>query len=119
MGWMLFLSLLILIAMGMPIAVAIGLSSFFVLATHNINLVLIPQRMFVGADSFPLVAVPFFILAGDLLAKGNVSKRLVDFADACVGFIRGAYRWWQYWGLCFLRRFQALALRRQRPSGRR
>ncbi len=89
MGWMLFLSLLILIAMGMPIAVAIGLSSFFVLATHNINLVLIPQRMFVGADSFPLVAVPFFILAGDLLAKGNVSKRLVDFADACVGFIRG------------------------------
>ena len=89
MGWILFISLLVLIFMGMPIAVAIGLSSFFVLVTHNINLVLIPQRMFVGADSFPLIAVPFFILAGDLLAKGNVSKRLVDFADACVGFIRG------------------------------
>ena len=89
MGWILFLSLLVLILMGMPIALAIGLSSLFVLVTHHINLVLIPQRMFVGADSFPLIAVPFFILAGDLLAKGNVSKRLVDFADACVGFIRG------------------------------
>jgi len=51
--------------------------------------VLLPQRMFVGTDSFPMIAIPFFILAGDLLAKGNVSKRLVDFADACVGWIRG------------------------------
>jgi C4-dicarboxylate transporter DctM subunit len=89
MGWILFLSLFALILTGMPIALAIGFSSMIVLALNDLNLVLLPQRMFVGTDSFPMIAIPFFILAGDLLAKGNVSKRLVDFADACVGWIRG------------------------------
>lgn len=89
MTWVLFLSLFAFMALGIPIAIAIGLSSALVLFVSHLNFILIPQRMFVGVDSFPLVAVPFFILAGDLLAKGNVSKRLVNFADACVGFIRG------------------------------
>jgi len=89
MGWLLFLSLFVLILTGMPIAVAIGFSSLTVLYLNDLNLVLLPQRMFVGTDSFPMIAIPFFILAGDLLAKGNVSKRLVDFADSCVGWIRG------------------------------
>lgn len=89
MGWLLFISLFVLILTGMPIALAIGLSSLAVLGLNDLNLVLVPQRMFVGADSFPMIAIPFFILAGDLLAKGNVSKRLVDFADACIGWIRG------------------------------
>ena len=89
MGWILFLSLFALILTGMPIALAIGFSSLIVLSLNDLNLVLLPQRMFVGTDSFPMIAIPFFILAGDLLAKGNVSKRLVDFADACVGWIRG------------------------------
>lgn len=89
MGWFLFISLLILLISGMPIALAIGISAMAVLYFNDLNLVLIPQRMFVGTDSFSLIAIPFFILAGDLLAKGNVSKRLVDFADSCVGWIRG------------------------------
>lgn len=89
MGWILFLSLFALILTGMPIALAIGFSSFIILSMNDLNLVLLPQRMFVGTDSFPMIAIPFFILAGDLLAKGNVSKRLVDFADACIGWIRG------------------------------
>jgi len=45
--------------------------------------------MFAGADSFPLIAVPFFILAGDILAKGKVSEKLVEFADSLLGFIKG------------------------------
>ena len=89
MGWILFLTLLILLVSGMPIALAIGISALAILYFNDLNLVLIPQRMFVGTDSFPLIAIPFFILAGDLLAKGNVSKRLVDFAESCVGWIRG------------------------------
>ncbi|MFV0436407.1 MAG: TRAP transporter large permease [Desulfopila sp.] len=89
MGWILFLSLFALILTGMPIALAIGFASLVVLYLGDLNLVLLPQRMFVGTDSFPMIAIPFFILAGDLLAKGNVSKRLVDFADCCVGWIRG------------------------------
>ncbi len=89
MGWFLFLGLIALIFTGMPIALAIGISALAILFYNDLNLILIPQRMFVGADSFPLIAIPFFILAGDLLAKGNVSKRLVDFAESCVGWIRG------------------------------
>lgn len=89
MGWILFLTLLVLLVSGMPIALAIGISALAILYFNDLNLVLIPQRMFVGTDSFPLIAIPFFILAGDLLAKGNVSKRLVDFAESFVGWIRG------------------------------
>ncbi|MCR4426862.1 MAG: TRAP transporter large permease [Firmicutes bacterium] len=89
MGFLLFGALFALILLGMPVAMSIGLSSVIVLAIQEVPLVLLPQRMFAGTDSFPLVAVPFFILAGDLLAKGNVSKRLVDFADSFLGTIRG------------------------------
>ena len=72
----LFGTFFLLIILGIPIAVAIGISSFIVLRQHNIPLILIAQRMFAGTDSFPLVAVPFFILAGDLMAKGKVSEKL-------------------------------------------
>ncbi|MBC7083054.1 MAG: TRAP transporter large permease [Firmicutes bacterium] len=89
MAWMLFGALFVFLLIGVPIALSIGLASLVVLVTHRVPLVLVAQRLFAGTDSFPLVAVPFFILAGDLLAKGKVSKRLVDFADSVVGFLRG------------------------------
>ncbi len=89
MAWILFGGLFLFLLLGVPIALSIGLSSFLVLITQNISLLVIPQRMFAGTDSFPLVAVPFFILAGDLLAKGQVSRRLVDFADSFLGFVKG------------------------------
>lgn len=86
---LLAISLILFIILGVPVAISIGFSSLLVLITNDIPLVLLPQRMFAGADSFPLVAIPFFILAGNLLAKGNVSKRLVDFADSLLGFVKG------------------------------
>lgn len=89
MAWILFGGLFAFLILGVPIALSIGLSSFLVLITQNISLLIIPQRMFAGTDSFPLVAVPFFILAGDLLAKGQVSRRMVDLADSMLGFVKG------------------------------
>lgn len=86
---LLFGSFAVLLLLGVPIAVAIGLAAYLVLSQNGMPLVLIAQRMFAGADSFPLVAVPFFILAGDLLAKGKVSEKLVEFGDAVLGFVRG------------------------------
>ena len=59
------------------------------LATQGVPLMLIVQRMFAGVDSFALIAVPFFILAGDLMSAGKVSEKLVEFADAVFGFLRG------------------------------
>ena len=86
---LLFGSFFVLLVMGLPIAIAIGLTVLVVLYTFDIPLIVATQRMFAGTDSFPLVAIPFFILAGDLMAKGKVSEKMVQFADALLGFVKG------------------------------
>lgn len=86
----LFFSFLFLLALGVPIAFSVAIAATTVLIVGDIPLTLIAQRMFAATDSFPLVAVPFFILAGDLLARGTISKKLVAFAEAMMGQMRGA-----------------------------
>ena len=86
---LLLVTFVISLLIGIPVAVAIGLTSLAVLMTQDISLVILPQRMFAGCDSFPVVAVPFFILAGDLMARGNISKTLVQFAESLIGFVKG------------------------------
>lgn len=86
---LLFSSFFLLLALGVPIAIAIGLTVLVVLSANDISLLVVPQRMFAGADSFPLVAIPFFILAGDIMAKGKVSEKMVQFADSLLGFVKG------------------------------
>jgi len=86
----LFLTFLSLLALGVPIAFAVAIAGTTVLIVGDIPLILIVQRMFAATDSFPLVAVPYFILAGDLLARGTISKKLVTFAESLLGQMRGA-----------------------------
>ena len=86
----LFIAFFGLLAIGVPIAFSVALAATIVLLVGDIPLILIVQRMFAATDSFPLVAVPFFILAGDLLARGTISKKLVTFAEAMMGQMRGA-----------------------------
>ena len=74
---------------GVPVGFAISLSSISVLMASGVDLLIVVQRMFASVDSFPLIAVPFFIFSGDLLARGAISKRLVEFAEAALGRIRG------------------------------
>jgi C4-dicarboxylate transporter DctM subunit len=86
----LLIVLLISMIMGIPIAWSLGLSSIVaILIDGNIPLGLVTQRLFTGADTFALLAIPFFILAGDIMSKGGLSKRLVDFAGSLVGFLSG------------------------------
>ncbi|ALV27733.1 MULTISPECIES: TRAP transporter large permease [Pannonibacter] len=83
-------SLLIFFFMGVPIAIAIGLASIAgIQFGSNLPLLLVAQRMFVGLDSFPLMAIPLFILAGNLMSAGGISRRLVELAKALVGGIQG------------------------------
>ena len=83
-------SLIIFFLMGVPIAVSIGLSAIVGIETEGrLPLLLIAQRMFVGLDSFPLMAIPLFILAGNLMSASGISLRLVNLAKACVGSIQG------------------------------
>ena len=86
----LFISLIVCFALGMPIAFSLGVSSVATLQFgSDLPLKLAAQRLFAGTDSFPLMAIPFFMLAGGLMETGGISKRLVDFAHSLVGFVYG------------------------------
>lgn len=84
-----FISLLVLLLMRVPIAVSLGLACVLGLVSGGINLEIIIQRMVTTNDSFPLLAIPFFILAGEIMSIGGMSRRLVGFAGALVGHLQG------------------------------
>lgn len=81
---------LVLILFSVPIGFAIIASTLVALALYtNIPLLLVAQNAITGVDSFPLMAIPFFILAGNLMSTGGVARRLLDFANLCFGAITG------------------------------
>ena len=89
MATLLFITFAVLLLLGMPVAFSIALSALTVLLAGGVKPLMVVQRMFTAQDSFSLIAVPFFILAGDLMSKGTVSKVLVEFAESLVGWIKG------------------------------
>jgi C4-dicarboxylate transporter DctM subunit len=89
MGLILSITFIVFLAMNVPIAFSMGLASILgLLLKGSIPLVIVPQKIFTGSDSFPLLAVPFFILAGGLMDTGGISLRLVNLAHALVGHFR-------------------------------
>lgn len=89
MTGLLFILFFAFMLLGVPIALAIGASTLLALNAQGVPLMVVTQQMFQGINSFALVAVPMFILAGDLMAQGKVSEKLVDFADSLFGFLKG------------------------------
>src|SRR5690625_4358133 len=90
MAALLFIVFLLLIVINVPIAIALALSSVLIMAIiGEIPLIMLPQKMFAALDSFPLMAAPFFILAGKLMEIGGISERLVNFANSLVGQLKG------------------------------
>lgn len=84
------LSFLVLLLLGTPIAFALGISGVIGLLIQNPDFLrLVPQRMYAGVDSFPLMAIPFFVLAGELMGSSGILARLVRLAEALVGHVRG------------------------------
>lgn len=86
---LLFVLFFVFILLGVPIALAIGASTLVALNAQGVPLMVVTQQMFQGINSFALVAVPMFILAGDLMAQGKVSEKLVNFAESLFGFLKG------------------------------
>lgn len=81
----------VFLALGMPIAFTIGISaSVFFLQQQTLPFSLVVQRMVTGTQSFPLLAVPFFILAGHIMNAAGITTRLLKFADALMGHIVGS-----------------------------
>ena len=84
------LLLFILLVIGVPIAFSLaisGISAIFVLG--DVPLTYIFQRFYMGSESYSLVALPMFILAGNIMNRGGVSRRLIDFAGSLLGRMRG------------------------------
>lgn len=89
-GLVLFISLLVLLLVSVPIGICLGLATMIVMVFVDgaPPMVLLARSVVTGADSFPLIAVPLFILAGDLMQHGGMSRRLVGFANSLIGHIR-------------------------------
>ncbi|MCL4762329.1 MAG: TRAP transporter large permease subunit, partial [Burkholderiales bacterium] len=78
------------LAIGLPIAFVMGGSGLVALVVGgNLSLLSVPQRLFDGINSFPLMAVPFFILAADLMTASGITTALLRFSQSLVGHIRG------------------------------
>ncbi|MDP5290979.1 TRAP transporter large permease [Oceanimonas sp. CHS3-5] len=80
---------LVLALLGMPLAFSLGLAALGGLAWSGIELSVLPQRMMHAVNSFPLMAIPLFMLAGELMVGGQVMQRTIDFANAFVGRVKG------------------------------
>lgn len=77
------------LALGVPVAVCLGLSSLAYILFAGLPIVVIPQRMYAGMDVFVLLCIPGFILAGNLMNYGGVTERIIRLANALVGWMRG------------------------------
>jgi C4-dicarboxylate transporter DctM subunit len=90
MSFILFAVFVLLIIATVPIAFALGIAAaMWVLLGGLVPLVVLPQRMYAGIDSFPLIAIPFFILAGKIMATGGISDRLIKVSSVLVGRFKG------------------------------
>lgn len=89
MAAILFISFIALIFLGVPVAFSLGLSSLIYLFLADIPLTIIPQKMFAGLNSFVLLCIPGFILAGNLMNAGGITDRIIQFANNLFGHIRG------------------------------
>lgn len=85
----LFSVFLVLLLIGIPIAFCLGLASLSYLLLEGISLTIVPQKMYAGIDSFVLLCIPGFVLAGNLMNVGNITDHIIRFSNALMGHIRG------------------------------
>ena len=80
---------LVFALLGMPLAFALGFASLGALYMADIEFLVLPQRMMHAVDNFPLMAIPLFMLAGELMVEAGIMQRLIDFANSIVGRVHG------------------------------
>lgn len=83
------LSFVVALLAGMPVAIVLGLSSAVYIIAADLPLAVIPQKMFAGMDSFVLLSIPAFVLAGNIMNGGGITDRIIRFSNAIVGHLRG------------------------------
>ena len=85
----LFLSFFVFLILNVPIAICLGLSSVCAILYSGTSLTIVATNMYSGISKFLLLAIPFFVLSGNIMAKAGISKRLIKFVNTCVGHRRG------------------------------
>jgi C4-dicarboxylate transporter DctM subunit len=85
----LFVTFAVLLVIGAPVAIALGAASAVYLVGAGIDLAVVPQFMYAGMDSFVLLCIPGFVLAGNLMNGGGITDQIVRFGNALLGHIRG------------------------------
>ena len=85
----LFLSFFIFLILNVPVAICLGLSSVCAILYSGTSLTIVATNMYSGISKFLLLAIPFFVLSGNIMAKAGISKRLIKFVNTCVGHKRG------------------------------
>ena len=91
MIWMMGLAFLVLCLVGMPIALSLGVSSAIpLIANGSMSLLIMPQRILAGVDCFPMLALPFFLLAAAFMSGGGIVRRIIDLFNALFGHVRGS-----------------------------
>ena len=88
-GLILFGGFAIMLIIGVPIALALGAATAITLYFIDMPTAVVGQRIFTALDSSSIMAIPFFVLAGNLMTQGGISRRIVDLANAMVGGVRG------------------------------
>ncbi len=86
---LLFIMFFIALILGIPVAFSLGLASLVYILLSDIPLIIIPQKMYAGLDSFVLLSIPGFILAGNLMNASGITEKIINFCNAILGHIRG------------------------------
>jgi C4-dicarboxylate transporter, DctM subunit len=89
MSTVMILTMVLCFALTVSVAVSIGLSAIVGIQISNVNMLISVKEMFSSINKFPLAAIPFFILAGNIMETGGISRRLVEFAKSIVGGVQG------------------------------
>lgn len=89
MSAVIVLGFMLLACLGLPIAFAMGVAALVALLISGVDLSMVPQRMMHSVNSFPLMSIPFFMLAGELMIKAGIVERLIALANSVVGRVRG------------------------------
>lgn len=89
MLWLFLGTLFLFVLAGIPVVFALGLSNIAIMNAMDLQFMVLPSKMISGMNSFPLLAIPFFMFVGEIMNHGGIAKRLVNFADAIVGHITG------------------------------
>lgn len=89
-GVLMIIIMFAFIMLGMPVAFAIGIASLVAVLNGGMPLIAVPQKIFAGMNSFALLAIPMFILAGNLMTGGGINRKIMNFADAVIGWVAGS-----------------------------